>query len=60
MLSSAAKALEEDADVEHVLCAYLTGALGADAGVCFAPYPDGGAEPITTHPRGVAAADLVE
>ena len=60
MLSSAAKALEEDADVEHVLCAYLTGVLGADAGVCFAPYPGGGAEPITTHPRGVAAADLVE
>ncbi len=60
MLSSAAKALEEDADVEHVLCVYLTGALGADVGVCFAPQPDGGAEPITTHPRGPAAAGLIE
>lgn len=59
MLSSAAKALEEDADVEHVLCVYLTGALGADVGVCFAPQPDGGPEPITSHPRGAIAADLV-
>jgi DNA-binding CsgD family transcriptional regulator len=60
MLSSAAKALEEDADVEHVLCVYLTGALGADAGVCFAPQPDGGADPITAHPRGPIAAGLVD
>jgi DNA-binding CsgD family transcriptional regulator len=60
MLSSAAKALEDDADVEHVLCVYLTGALGADVGVCFAPRPDGGPEPITTHPRGAIAADLVD
>jgi len=60
MLSSAAKALEDDADVEHVLCVYLTGALGADVGVCFAPQPDGGPEPITTHPRGAIAADLVD
>lgn len=60
MLGSAAKALEEDADVEHVLCVYLTGALGADVGVCFAPQPDGDPEPITTHPRGAIAADLVD
>lgn len=60
MLSSAAKALEEDADVEHVLCAYLTSALGADVGVCFAPQPDGGPEAITTHPRGAIAADLID
>ena len=60
MLGSAAKALDEDADVEHVLCAYLTGALGADVGVCFAPQPDGGAEAITTHPRGMVADWLVE
>lgn len=60
MLGSAAKALEEHADVEHVLCAYLTGVLGADAGVCFAPQPDGGPEPITTHPRGAIAAGLVD
>jgi len=60
MLTSAAKALEEDADVEHVLCVYLTGALGADVGVCFAPQPDGAAETITSHPRGPAAAGLIE
>jgi len=60
MLSSAAKALDEDADVEHVLCVYLTAALGADVGVCFAPQPDGGPEPITTHPRGAIAAGLVD
>ena len=60
MLGSAAKALDEDSDVEHVLCAYLTGALGADVVVCFAPQPDGGAEAITTHPRGLVAAELVE
>ena len=59
MLSSAAKALEEDGDVEQVLCMYLTGALGADAGVCFAPRPDGGADPITTHPHGAVAASLL-
>ena len=59
MLGSAAKALEEDADVEHVLCVYLTGALGAGVGVCFAPRPDGGADIITTHPRGPVAVDLV-
>lgn len=59
MLGSAAKALEEDADVEHVLCVYLTGALGADVGVCFAPQLNGGADAITTHPRGAIAADLV-
>jgi|BarGraNGADG00312_2_1021985.scaffolds.fasta_scaffold17583_3 DNA-binding CsgD family transcriptional regulator len=60
MLGSAAKALEEDADVEHVLCVYLTGALGADVGVCFALQLDGGADPITTHPRGPIAAGLVD
>lgn len=60
MLGSAAKALEEDADVEHILCVYLTGTLGADVGVCFAPQPDGDPETITTHPRGPIAAGLID
>lgn len=60
MLSGAAKALEDDSDVEQVLCTHLTGALGADVGVCFAPEPGGGALPVTSHPGGVAAFDLLE
>jgi len=59
LLGSAAKALDEGADVEHVLCVHLTGALGADVGVCFAPRPEAGAKAVTTHPRGPAAAGIV-
>ncbi len=60
MLTGAAKALEEDSAVEQVLCTHLTGALGADAGVCFAPQDEGSANPISRHPGGVAAEVLIE
>ena len=60
MLSGAATALEDESDVEQVLCTHLTGALGADVGVCFAPRVEGGAIPISSHPGGVVAEGLIE
>lgn len=60
MLGGAAKALEEDTEVEQVLCVHLTGALGADVGVCFTPDGAGGAVAISRQPRGGASARLVE
>jgi DNA-binding CsgD family transcriptional regulator len=33
---------------------------GCRVGVCFAPQPEGGAKPITSHPRGAAARSLIE
>ncbi len=60
MLSGASKALDDESDVEQVLCTHLTGALGADVGVCFAPGVEGGATPISSHPDGVVADGLIE
>lgn len=58
MLTEAFHALEADHDVEQVMCARLTEALKADAGICYVT-DDEGARALSCHPNRPNAVALL-